>query len=260
MRRIERKENIRSASGGKGMRQKKTGSIFTVIVIVVLMGMPGKLWADEVQPISLQELRTRLDSGEEIALVNPLTDILFNEGHIPGSVNVPLGEIRHTNRLPNDRGTLIVTYCLGPKSAVSKEAAGLVAMRGYRQVRWFREGIQAWAAAGYTLAYGDVLPRIPVSGVNAAQLRGRLQEVVVLDIRPPSLYEAGWISGSRKMPIDGLSKRYVELPKGTKIVVVDQMGDQVIVAARFLEQKGYEVQGLQGGIVSWVSEGYPIEK
>lgn len=82
----------------------------------------------------------------------------------------------------------------------------------------------------------------------------------MVDVRPPSLYEVGWIKGSHRVPIDDLSKKYVELPKGKKIVVVDQSGNQVIVVARFLGQKGYDVQGLQGGILSWVSQGYPIEK
>lgn len=220
----------------------------------------GNASAEETQWISLCELHSRMNAGEKMMLLSPQTDIIFNEGHIPGSTNIPLSQIVNTDKLPRDKDVLIVIYCQEPKCTVSEKAAALIAGRGYRNIRSLKDGANAWAVAGYPLEYKDALPRVPVSSVNASQLRGRLQEVVVLDIRPPALYEMGWIKGSQNMPIDDLSERYVVLPKGRQIVVVDHTGNQVILAARFLEQKGYEVLGLQGGMRSWVSEGFPVEK
>lgn len=238
--------------------ERKFMFILAVLGIIVSMCMPGPS-ADELKTISLRELKAKIDSGDEIMLINPLSDILFNEGYIPGSVNIPLGEIAATDKLPSDKKMLIVSYCSGPGSFVSRQAAGLALNRGYLNVRWYREGTAGWVLAGYPLEYKYSLPRVPVSGLNAVQLRERLQEVVVVDVRPPFLYEAGWIKGSHRVPIDDLSKKYIELPKGRKIVVVDQTGNQVIAVARFLEQKGYDVQCLQGGIMSWVNQGYPLE-
>lgn len=45
-------------------------------------------------------------------LVNPLSDIEFNEGHIPGSINIPLHTIMRSDKLPENLDTPIVTYCL----------------------------------------------------------------------------------------------------------------------------------------------------
>ena len=62
-----------------------------------------------------KELKEKLDRGEKFFLLNPLSDIEFSEGHIPGSVNIPMQRIMDTDLLLPDRNTLIVTYCLGPK-------------------------------------------------------------------------------------------------------------------------------------------------
>lgn len=240
-----------------GRKSSRTVILFVVLLIIHL---PLNAPAEEARLISVAELKTTLDSGENIMLLNPLSDILFNEGNIPGSVNITLGEIWGSDRLPKDKETPIVSYCLGPRSLVSKKAADILTEMRYRNVRWFREGIAGWILAGYPLEYKNALPRVPVPALDAVQLRGRLKEVVILDIRPPRLYDSGWIKGSRRLPIDDLSKKYMELPKKRKIVVVDHAGNHVIVAARFLQQKGYDVHGLQGGILSWKSHGYPLEK
>ena len=56
-----------------------------------------------------------IDSGDEIFILNPLSDIEFREMHIPGSVNVPLHTILTTDRLPENKDTPIISYCLGMK-------------------------------------------------------------------------------------------------------------------------------------------------
>ena len=64
---------------------------------------------------SAQQLKAKIDQGTPIFLLNPLSDIEFNEAHIPGSVNIPLHTIMKTDKLPKDKDELIVTYCKGPK-------------------------------------------------------------------------------------------------------------------------------------------------
>lgn len=62
-----------------------------------------------------EELKQLIDSGQPVFLLNPLSEIEFNEGHIPGSVNIPAEEILRSKELPKDKEMLIVTYCKGPK-------------------------------------------------------------------------------------------------------------------------------------------------
>ena len=241
------------------MIQTRT-SVLAALVITLLALPFGNASAEEVQVISLEELKVALDAQQEILLLNPQTEILFNEGYIPGSVNIPLKKIPDSDRLPAERERLIVVYCRSPKDIVAKQAAEMISAKGYSHVRFLKGGAAAWVAAGYPLEYEMALPRVPVSVVNAVQLLESLPEVVVLDIRPPTLQDIGRIKGSRNMPMEELSERYADLPRGKRIVVVDHMGNQVILAARFLGQKGFDVQGLLGGMTAWVNEGYPVEK
>ena len=86
--------------------------LFTFLAFFVLT---NSAWCGDFPVISAKELEAKMDAGEQMLVLNPLSDIEFNEGNIPGSVNIPLHTIATTNKLPQDKGTLIVTYCLGPK-------------------------------------------------------------------------------------------------------------------------------------------------
>ena len=83
------------------------------LVIVGLLISSHTGLASDFTAISAEELKAKMDAGQEFMLLNPLSDIEFNEMHIPGSVNIPLHTIKTTDKLPKDRNTLIVIYCLG---------------------------------------------------------------------------------------------------------------------------------------------------
>ncbi len=84
-------------------------AVFGFMALSPLTGRAA--WSD----LTAKELKSMLDSGQKLLLVNPLSDIEYNEGHIPGSVNVPLHTIMRSKLLPADKDTLIVTYCLSQK-------------------------------------------------------------------------------------------------------------------------------------------------
>jgi hypothetical protein len=86
-----------------------------VLLADIYPGWARSLCADEFPVISAMGLKEKLDCGEKFFLLNPLSNIEFSEGHIPGSVNIPMQAIMDTDELPPDKDTLIVTYRLGPK-------------------------------------------------------------------------------------------------------------------------------------------------
>ena len=95
----------------------KIGRI-AMLVFLGVMIMAGTIrqgHAGNWKDLSASDLKDKIDSGATVFLLNPLSDIEFNEGNIPGSVNVPLHEIMNTDKLPTDKQALIVTYCLGRK-------------------------------------------------------------------------------------------------------------------------------------------------
>jgi len=86
----------------------------TLVVIGLSFFLPAICLADW-SDLTAQQLKGLLDSGQKLFLLNPLSDLEFNEGHIPGSVNIPLHTIMRSKELPEDKNYPIVTYCLSQK-------------------------------------------------------------------------------------------------------------------------------------------------
>jgi len=64
----------------------------------------------EVPRISAEELKDRLDNGEEILIVDSRATSLFETRHIAGAISVPSFEVEsHLDELPRDQE--IVFYC-----------------------------------------------------------------------------------------------------------------------------------------------------
>lgn len=87
----------------------------SLLLIFPLLLLTVTIWAGDFPDISVQDLKRKIDTGEKFLLINPLSDIEFNMFHIPGSVNIPIGEIQTTDKLPQDKDTLMVFYCMGKK-------------------------------------------------------------------------------------------------------------------------------------------------
>jgi len=89
----------------------KRVSLWPILLIVVsLLFFAPSIWAADFQVISTADLKSKLDAKEKFLLVNALSDIEFSLEHIPGSVNIPVGEIQTTDKLPADKEMLIVFY------------------------------------------------------------------------------------------------------------------------------------------------------
>ncbi|MCP4348313.1 MAG: hypothetical protein GY795_22725 [Desulfobacterales bacterium] len=94
---------------------KKMISLCLSAILTTAVFLTSGLLAGEFPVITPKELKAKMDSGETLFLLNPLSDIEFNQAYIPGSVNIPLHTIMTTDKLPQDKKALIITYCLGPR-------------------------------------------------------------------------------------------------------------------------------------------------
>jgi len=100
---------------------------------------------DALEPVSREDLVSRLQDGLVTVLdVRPEDE--FAIGHLPGALNVPLGELeRRLSELPKDQE--IVAYCRGPYCVLSFEAVAALRAKGY-SVRRLEDGFPEWRAAG----------------------------------------------------------------------------------------------------------------
>lgn len=69
----------------------------------------------------------------------------------------------------------------------------------------------------------------------------------LVDVRTPAEYERGHIEGSVNIPVDDLRSRIDEIPKDRHIRLICQSALRSYIAARVLEQRGYECSHLAGG-------------
>jgi len=106
---------------------------------------------DALEPVTRAGLLDQLREGVVTVLdVRPQDE--FALGHLPGAVNVPLGDLER--RLSAfDPTQEIVAYCRGPYCVLSYEAVAALRARGFK-VRRLEDGYPEWRAAGLPVEAG----------------------------------------------------------------------------------------------------------
>jgi sulfur-carrier protein adenylyltransferase/sulfurtransferase len=82
------------------------------------------------------------------------------------------------------------------------------------------------------------------------QQRDAGKNYFLLDVREPHEYKIAEIGGYL-IPLGDIQKRVGELDKSREIVVHCKMGGRSQKAAEFLQQAGFKVKNLAGGIQAW---------
>jgi hydroxyacylglutathione hydrolase len=205
------------------------------------------------QRLLLPELRERLARGETV--VDTRGTAAFAAGHVPGTINVPLGKSFPTYAgwlLSHDRPvTLIVD-----QERVA-EAVRDLALIGFDEVSgWFAlDVIEQWRGAGGELG--------SVPQISAAELAGRMrtEDVTVLDVRGRSEWDAGHVPGVPNVPYGHITERLAEIPRDKPVIVYCETGSRSAIAASLLLARGYEdVVNVRGGFADWERQKLPAER
>lgn len=105
-----------------------------------------------METITRDELKEKLDSNEDLHLVNVLSRENFEEQHIPGSINIPMDQLEDEARDRFDEDDEIVVYCASESCQASPKAAKLLANMGFDNVKDYEGGMKDWADAGLDVA------------------------------------------------------------------------------------------------------------
>jgi rhodanese-related sulfurtransferase len=80
----------------------------------------------------------------------------------------------------------------------------------------------------------------------------------VIDVREPYEREAGYIEGSRHLPLVELTAQAATVERERPVVFYCRAGSRSLMAAQAFRAAGYEAYSMVGGLVRWAREGRPL--
>jgi ArsR family transcriptional regulator len=98
--------------------------------------------------IDREELKAKLDRGDDFRLVMALSEWAYRAKHIPGSIHVGTLEDAVQVLDPDDE---VVVYCSGPDCIASIAAYTMLHANGFKNLRRYAGGLLEWEQAGYPL-------------------------------------------------------------------------------------------------------------
>jgi hydroxyacylglutathione hydrolase len=184
-----------------------------------------------------------------VAVVDGRSRAAFAAGHIPGALNVELGDDFGTYvgwLLPFDTPVALV---LDP-SQDAVEAVRQLARIGFDAVRGLLVGLAAWTAEGRIT---EGFRRATVEQLRTAIARGEAPRI--LDVRQPDEWRGGTIAGSIPRFVADLAEPEAWLPEGGPTWVICASGFRASIASSLLAAAGREVIAVDGGGVPDVLRG-----
>ena len=203
-----------------------------------------------LKPLSAAEVKSLM--GEGVVVLDVRHHKKFGAGHIPNSygirVDAPLvvwaGWV-----IPFGSRILL----LGESPAERAEAMRQLIRIGYDDVVGYLEGgIESWARE---------YPVESVRSMNAKELRERIEEVTLVDVRRDSEWEDGHIAGA--IHFEGGRVAWDELPfaHDAPLAIQCASGNRSMIAISVLKRRGYSnVIQVEGGITQWKMNGFDVTR
>ena len=108
----------------------------------------ARLGSESIRTISREELRSKLDRGDDFTLIMALNRWAFDAKHIPRSLHFDTPDELYAAVHPNDE---VVVYCSNADCLSSVALYRDLVRRGYRNVRRYSGGLLDWEDAGLPL-------------------------------------------------------------------------------------------------------------
>ncbi|MBV8517333.1 MAG: MBL fold metallo-hydrolase [Acidobacteria bacterium] len=203
-------------------------------------------------PLDAREVERQLADG---ALVLDVRDAAaFGAGHIAGAINIGL-----RGQYASWAGTLLAPesrlIVVADDDAQAAEAVMRLARVGLENaIGYLDGGIAAWRAVRLPLA---TLPQLAVT-----ELRDRLADVRVLDVRRRGEYASGHVPGAVNVPLDVLEDELdaLAIDRDEPLAIICAGGYRSSAAASLLRRHAFaSLVNVSGGTTAWVSAGLKTE-
>ncbi len=212
--------------------------------------------------IQTPELERLVAAGPEkggYALIDSRPASRFQEGFIPTAKSLPFPSFDQLgDRLPRDKGRLLVFYGTGPTCSMSARSAERAKALGYTNVKVYYEGMPGWSGAHPGTLTAQFLEEAWLA---------QEQPIVLLDARVAKDAARGHIRGAVLAPA-AISKPALvalEMPAARQRPAIAVYDDGKGAAAGRVAQQliaaGYgDVKVLEGGFRAWKQARYAVAK
>jgi rhodanese-related sulfurtransferase len=228
----------------------------------------GQKWATEIRfkgPVKVAKedlvdyafVHKLVDQGTgNFMLVDSRPLPRFQQGTIPGSVNIPYPAWdKVVSRLPADKNTQLVFFCQGVTCQMSPLSQRKAIALGYKNTKVYHEGVPEWQSKDYLATRPEFVKEAYVDKDIPA---------VILDVRAVDEAKSGHIKGAVGMSAATVKSHLKSFPPAAlqaPIIVYDGRGsaEAVSVARELIRSGQTNVQVVQGGLLGWQAAGYSID-
>ena len=101
--------------------------------------------------VVVKELERLLKEDNTVTLIDARTVEEYDEGHVPGAINVPIADLtEYAKNRGSDSAGFVVTMC--GSSGRGGKAATILTSEGVKNVQVLEGGLKAWRDAGLPVA------------------------------------------------------------------------------------------------------------
>lgn len=103
-----------------------------------------------METITTDDLES-MKAEDDFVLVDVLSRDHFEEGHIPGAINIPMDEVADHAPALVTKDQKILVYCADTECSASDKAAETLEEHGFDHVMDYEAGKEGWESAGHHL-------------------------------------------------------------------------------------------------------------
>lgn len=98
------------------------------------------------------------------------------------------------------------------------------------------------------------------TGVSAERAAELIEsDALVVDVRRPSEWEAGHISGASQIEMNDLTSSADSVPRDRTVIFYCRSGGRSAMAAAAFRGAGWDAYHLEGGLAEWVERGHELD-
>jgi rhodanese-related sulfurtransferase len=126
----------------------------TFLALLLVAAFATTTHAAPYPEITLDQVKAAI-ADKKVVLLDANGTASWQKGHIPGAINFETAKGNLSSVLPQDKGTLIVAYCVCEGCPYYLKAADAATKLGYTNVKHFTPGIYGWRESGSPVEKGS---------------------------------------------------------------------------------------------------------